>query len=153
MSKRPIAGPPSFKGLSPANPAASAVGRKNKKTGTRPEKILASALRKKGVRRFMRNHGEVPGTPDVVFLSAKIAVFVDGDFWHGRNWRKRQEKLRKGANASYWVAKIARNRANDRETNRRLKQLGWQVLRFWESELVADPDGVANVIQGAVRFR
>jgi DNA mismatch endonuclease (patch repair protein) len=81
-----------------------------------------------------------------VVVKAKSVIFVDGDFWHGRRWTERRAKLTAGANASYWVAKIERNRERDRAIRRKLKQLGWCVIRVWESDVKRDPDKVAGQI-------
>jgi DNA mismatch endonuclease (patch repair protein) len=75
-------------------------------------------------------------------------VFCDGDFWHGRHWQTRKDKLAAGWNAAYWVAKIARNRRRDRQVSRHLRVLGWTVVRLWESDVCRDPrKAVAKVLR------
>jgi G:T-mismatch repair DNA endonuclease (very short patch repair protein) len=71
-------------------------------------------------------HG-FPARPDIVFAGQRIAIFCDGDFWHGRQWVKRRRRLERGSNASYWVAKIRRNIERDRQINRTLRRRGWTV--------------------------
>lgn len=93
----------------------------------------------------------LPGCPDIVISSARLAVFCDGDFWHGRNLKRRLAKLAGGHNASYWVSKIRKNVQRDRRIDRLLKKKGWIPLRFWESELRADTDTVAALIVKASR--
>lgn len=75
-----------------------------------------------------------------------MVVFCDGDFWHGKNWEERRKKLERGANASYWVAKIQRNRDRDKKNTEELEQQGWKVLRYWESEIHQDTQAVASEI-------
>jgi DNA mismatch endonuclease, patch repair protein len=77
----------------------------------------------------------LPGCPDIVFQRVKLAVFCDGDFWHGRDWAQRKLKLSRGTNGRYWLAKIERNMARDASNQERLESQGWRVLRFWESEI------------------
>jgi DNA mismatch endonuclease (patch repair protein) len=73
-------------------------------------------------------------------------VFCDGDFWHGRHWATRRLRLTTGHNAAYWVAKIESNMRRDRRTRRELRSAGWTVLRFWESDILRDPDRAASKI-------
>ena len=79
----------------------------------------------------------------MVFLGARVVVFCDGDFWHGRDLNARLAKLAAGHNASYWVAKIRANVERDRRHDAALTADGWKVLRFWERDIVADPDRCA----------
>jgi DNA mismatch endonuclease (patch repair protein) len=74
----------------------------------------------------------------------RIAVFVDGDFWHGRWWRRGGKVPY--ANRSYWLGKFRRNRERDRQVDRRLRRHGWAVVRIWESELLSRPDAVLAVL-------
>jgi DNA mismatch endonuclease (patch repair protein) len=93
------------------------------------------------------------GRPDLVFASARVVVFVDGDFWHGRNLKAREAKLRVGHNAPYWIAKIRANVERDQRNTAQLIADGWLVLRFWETEIVKAPDDIAKEIARAVRAR
>jgi DNA mismatch endonuclease (patch repair protein) len=128
----------SYKGLRPASARATLAARgSSKKTGTRCEVMLRRALWAAGCR-YRKNVSELPGRPDVVFLGAKVAVFCDGDFWHGRDWEIRRQKLDRGTNPGYWLAKIQRNMERDQQNNRRLEEMGWIVLRFWESQIGSD---------------
>jgi DNA mismatch endonuclease (patch repair protein) len=99
---------------------------------------------------FQTNVGALPGKPDVVFARVRVAVFCDGDFWHGRRWRVRREKLSRGANGAYWVAKIEANIKRDRRNRRALRRLGWRVLRVWESEILRNPGEVAERVTSAL---
>ena len=62
-------------------------------------------------------------------------IFVDGDFWHGKDWKKRKIRVKRGHNPDYWVSKIERNIIRDRDRNRKLRAAGWTVLRVWESDI------------------
>jgi len=93
------------------------------------------------------------GKPDIVFPSAKVAVFCDGDFWHGRDWPSLETALKGGANGGYWTAKIAANRSRDRWVTAELEAKGWRVLREWEGDIRKDPDIIARRIHAVVRSR
>jgi DNA mismatch endonuclease, patch repair protein len=78
-----------------------------------------------------RRRSKLPGRPDFVFTKRKVAVFIDGDFWHGNPKKFRVPK----SNSDYWQQKILGNQKRDGEINKELKRLGWRVIRFWESSL------------------
>ena len=137
---------PSFVGLKPGSRAASSAKRMNGSSDTRHEKLLRRTLWQHGFR-FRKNVAKLPGRPDIVFVGPRLAVFCDGDFWHGRNWRKLSRQLRKGANAEYWCQKIRANMLRDRRTTRLLSAQGWSVLRFWETDIKADPKRAALQIE------
>ncbi len=138
---------PSYKGLRPASPAATTSARaSSRKSDTKPELLLRRALWAAG-HRYRKNVGDLPGSPDMVFLRARLAVFCDGDFWHGRDWPTRRAKLAHGHNAAYWTAKIERNMARDEQVNAALEALGWRVLRFWEGEIKKEADRVVKRIE------
>ena len=142
---------PSFVGLRPASDASARCKAANGSRNTRPETTLRRELWKSGLR-FRTNVKTLPGCPDIVFPQAKIAVFCDGDFWHGKDWRSLQTKLRRGSNHNYWVAKISGNIKRDRRHAKNLKKDGWNVLRLWESEIKNDLFGVAGRVRQAVRI-
>lgn len=140
---------PSYKGLRPASERASAAARgSSRKSDTRCEVKLRSVLWRAGAR-FRKDVRSLPGRPDIVFPGLRLAVFCDGDFWHGKDWEERRRKLARGSNPSYWIAKIERNRERDRETTRNLEAAGWTVLRFWESDILRDTTAVAEEILAA----
>jgi DNA mismatch endonuclease, patch repair protein len=112
--------------------------------------VLGSALWHRGLR-YRLNRRDLPGTPDLVFASCRVAVFVDGDFWHGRDWETRRERLVSGNNGAYWVAKIAYNRERDERNNARLANLGWRVVRIWESDVLRDPETAADRVARMIR--
>jgi DNA mismatch endonuclease (patch repair protein) len=141
---------PSYKGLIPASALASRIGRAaSRRTDTAPELLLRRALRKLGVRHKVCVD-VLPGKPDIVVPSARLAVFCDGDFWHGRSLKRRLAKLANGHNAAYWVSKIRTNVLRDRRVDRTLRKGGWTSLRFWESDVRADPDRAARAVIGAI---
>jgi len=139
---------PSYKGRAPSSEAASAAARgASKKADTASEMRLRRVLWRAGCR-YRTNLGELPGRPDVVFTRARLAVFCDGDFWHGKAWEERRTKLAQGTNADYWLAKIERNMERDARSNERLERDGWTVLRFWESQIQNDVEAVvAEVLE------
>ena len=142
---------PSYRGLLPSSPRASAAVRgASKKADTKPELLLRRALWKKGCR-YRRNERELPGAPDIVFRGRRVVIFCDGDFWHGKDWATRRKRLLKGTNADYWVAKIERNIERDREQTACLEREGWRVLRFWESEVLREGERVVASVIDALR--
>ena len=107
--------------------------RGNKSTELR----LLALLRSAGVTGW-RRHLKLPGKPDFTFPKLKVAVFLDGDFWHGNPATYRPPK----SNIGFWKRKIAYNRENDQRINLLLQRIGWKVIRFWESDLQKEPDKV-----------
>ena len=124
----------------------SAIRAKNTKAEIRLRKLLSA----RGLR-FRLHRAGLPGRPDVVFVSKKIAVFCDGDYWHGRHWKRRKAKVLLGVRAKYWVNKIETNIARDRRNNRDLKRLGWTILRYWETDILKDGERIADEIERSVR--
>ncbi len=101
---------------------------------TRPELLMFRMLRKEGV--YFARHGEgLPGRPDITFRRCRLAVFIDGDFWHGRCLHDWEGKL-----SIFWRRKIAGNRRRDRRTDRALHRLGWGVLHLWTEDVESDPE-------------
>jgi len=141
---------PSFKNLKPSSEKATraAVG-SSKKKDTKPEVLLRKALWSSGLR-YRKNKMDLPGIPDIVFTRAKLAIFVDGDFWHGKNWQIRKHKLEKGHNGAYWISKIERNMERDNERNQQLIQNGWTVIRIWESDIYSKLSEVLSEIKKIV---
>lgn len=117
----------------PSSAAATAVGQGNRRTGTKPEVAVRSLLHRHGVR-FRKDHPiRAAGRlvrPDIALTRAKVAVFIDGCFWHACPDHGRQPK----ANPAYWAPKLAANVERDRRVTAALEAEGWTVLRFWEHE-------------------
>jgi DNA mismatch endonuclease (patch repair protein) len=143
---------PSFAGLKPSSDSASFAKRRNRSADTKHELLLRSELWRRGLR-FRKNRIDLPGKPDIVFASARVVVFCDGDFWHGRDWRRLSAQLRNRANPEYWRRKIGSNRMRDKRMTASLTKLGWRVIRLWENDIHANPQGAAVVVERAVRER
>ena len=104
----------------------------NRSRDTKPELRVRSAVHRRGLR-YRVSARPIPGlrrTADMVFRPAKVAVFIDGCFWHGCP----EHYVEPRTNADYWSAKIARNKGRDSDTDQRLRDAGWVVLRYWEHE-------------------
>lgn len=140
---------PQFGDREPASEQASKAMQCNTSEDTKPEVILRKELWHRGLR-YRKNVRELPGNPDIVFWGDKVAVFVDGDFWHGRNWEERRKKLEDGANADYWVPKIKSNIERDKTVNEQLEQKGWHVVRMWGTDVKEAPVRAANRVEEAV---
>lgn len=138
----------SFAGFQSSSATATALMKRNTREGGRAEWLLRKQLRAHGVR-FRTHPPAMPGRPDVVVSSARLCVFCDGDFWHGRNWRVLRRDLARRANARYWMLKIETNRARDRRQSRELRASGWVVLRLWETDILRNP---AAATQRVLRF-
>ncbi len=120
---------------------------------TQAEVMLRKELFRRGMR-YRKNVTKLPGRPDIVFGSARLVVFVDGDFWHGREWRVRGHQSIKDAfktNTDFWVRKIEGNARRDKINTRKLEQDGWVVLRFWASAVESGLNGVADLVEGKLR--
>lgn len=143
---------PSFDGLEPASEISSRSKRANKRTDTLHEVQLRRELWRLGLR-YRKNVKDLPGKPDIVFIKAKVVVFCDGDFWHGRDWDNLSLKLKDGTNSSYWLAKIKCNIERDIKNNRNLEEAGWYVIRLWETNINKDPVGNANQIKVIISNR
>jgi len=114
---------------------------------TSPELALANQMAAFGLM-FERHCPDLPGKPDFVFRGVMVAVFVDGDFWHGFRFPLWQHKL-----SPNWRKKIGATRARDRKNFSSLRRRGWTVLRIWEHQIERDPTGCANRASEAVRLR
>ena len=121
-----------------------------KGSDTRAERVLRQTLWRSGFR-YRKNVAGLPGRPDIAFIGKQVAVFVDGEFWHGKDWRARKRKLVR--NREYWVAKIERNMQRDHENTQELEARGWQVLRFWSKSVLANPEACAEQVAGLLASR
>lgn len=141
---------PRFDGRKPVSPTASKTMSRNRRADTSCEVLLRGALWRRGLR-FRKNVTDLPGKPDVVFPRARVVVFCDGDFWHGKDWAARKRKLRNGHNADYWVAKIETNIRRDRHNEKQLREDGWVVVRVWESEIIRDTECAVMRVEAALK--
>ena len=119
----------------------------NKSKGTKPELVLAKAMWALGLR-YRKNSGSIFGKPDFSFKKYKVAVFVDGEFWHGKDWEQRKAEIK--GNREFWIAKIERNIRRDMEVTGRLKAEGWTVLRFWSNDVVKDTTSCAEAVRQVI---
>jgi DNA mismatch endonuclease, patch repair protein len=117
---------------------------------TAPETLLVELLESAGLA-LRRQATELPGSPDVVIDRVRIALFVDGDFWHGRAWF--DARIAPGQNRAFWISKFEKNRERDRAADARLRARGWSVLRIWASDLKKDPARVVTAVRSRVSRR
>ena len=103
---------------------------------TKPEIFFRKALWKWGVR-YRKNVKSLFGTPDIAVKKYKTVIFIDGDFWHGNDWKKKHFASREElllTYSDYWQKKIRRNIERDKKVTRHYKNIGWTILRFWTSD-------------------
>ena len=118
---------------------------KNRNTGI--ELALRKELWKNGIRGYRVNYNKVIGKPDIAFVSKKIAIFCDSEFWHGKDWETKKERIT--TRRDYWIPKIYCNIERDKIVTTKLKETGWTVLRFWESEIKKNINAVIEKISKA----
>lgn len=111
--------------------------------GTKPELLLAKTLWHRG-HRYRKNNRKIFGTPDLTFKKHKLAIFIDSEFFHGKDW---ETKKKPETNAAFWEKKISRNMQRDTEVNQHLTENGWTVLRFWSKEILKNTDDVVIKIE------
>ena len=117
-------------------------------TGGKDEVIIRKLLWHEGVR-YRINYKELPGKPDIAITKYKIAVFIDGEFWHGYEWDKHKPRIKR--NRDYWIKKIEYNMQHDKEVTKQLEDDGWIVLRFWSKKVLKDPDYYVQLILWQIR--
>lgn len=110
----------------------------NKGKDTTPEMLLRRLLSSNGIRGYRQNWKKAPGRPDVAFPKRKIAIFIDGCFWHGC----KKCYVAPKTNSRFWKQKIERNQKRDIRNSQELKKLGWTCVRIWEHELKKNPEKV-----------
>ena len=116
---------------------------------TKIEVLLRKALWAKGYR-YRKNYHQLPGKPDIVLTKYKIAIFCDGEFFHGKDWEVLRPRLEKSNNSEYWISKISKNRKRDDEVNKKLLFMGWTVIRFWGRDIKNNTDECIKVIDETV---
>jgi DNA mismatch endonuclease, patch repair protein len=122
------------------------VRSKNTKPEIALRKLVSSHFYPLGLR--YRLHGKsLLGSPDIVFVSRRVAIFVDGGFWHGYRFKNWAHKI----DRKYWLPKIKENMQRDRRVNRRLRMQGWTVIRIWDHEIKRNPENVLSRIRIALR--
>ena len=117
---------------------------KGKDTGL--EVRVRSELHKRGLR-FRKHLKDLPGKPDIVFTKKKVAVFIDGDFWHGYRLSAWRDKV-----SDFWKKKISKTRERDYKNHKMLRDMGWMVIRLWQHELNKDFEKCINKIVSALNL-
>lgn len=118
--------------------------------GSKAEVALAKNLWKHGLR-YRKNYKKLPGSPDIAILKYHVAVFVDGEFWHGQNWASRKVYLKR--NRLYWIEKIEENIARDKRNDSLLVEIGWIPVHFWEKDVNKKLDICVNKILEIINTR
>jgi len=103
-----------------------------KSNNTSIESILRKALWHEGIR-YKKNVKTLPGKPDIAITKYKLAIFCDGELWHGKDWEIRKNNIK--TNRDYWIPKIERNILRDNKKEKELENIGWVVLRYWGNDI------------------
>ena len=123
--------------------------KKMKSSDTKIEMLLRKALWSKGIH-YRKNVASLPGKPDIVITKYKIAIFCDGEFFHGKDWDVLKVKLENSNNSEFWIKKISRNIERDDEVNKELMYLGYTVIRFWGNEIKKSTDECIKNIEETI---
>lgn len=116
---------------------------------TKIELCLRKALWHRGFR-YRKNYSDLPGKPDIVLTKYRIAIFCDGEFFHGKDWDVQMPKLKNSNNGDFWINKISRNIERDNEVDKELLFLGWTVIRFWGKDILNNTDECIRVIEETI---
>lgn len=122
--------------------------RRVKSKDSKIEIMLRKELWARGLR-YQKNSKKVFGKPDIVFIGKKVAVFCDSEFWHGYDWDNKKKEFK--SHQDFWIPKIERNIARDKEVNDQLKRTGWTVLRFWGNDIKNNLQACADEIERTVK--
>ena len=114
------------------------------------EQLLAKRLWQFGLR-YRKNYKKLPGSPDIALTKQRIAIFVDGEFWHGEDWENRKKKLK--SNREYWIEKIEENIERDKRNDTLLVEMGWIPLHFWEKDIKRNIQKCVDKIIDAVQIQ
>ena len=121
----------------------SRVGR----SGSKIELVLGKAMWAAGIR-YRKQYKRLPGCPDFAVPGARVAIFCDSSFWHGRGWPDAADKIK--TNRAFWIAKIEGNIARDRSITMLLRKMKWRVLRFWDDDILRSTDRCVRRVQRAL---
>lgn len=113
------------------------------------ELILRKALWHNGIR-YRKNYNKLPGKPDIALTKYKIAIFCDGEFFHGKDWETLWRKLENSNNSDFWINKISKNRKRDEIINKELNFMGWTVIRFWGNDIKKNTEECLKVIEETI---
>ena len=123
--------------------------RRIKSKNTSIEVKLQKALWHSGIR-YRKNYSKLPGKPDIAITKYKIAIFCDGEFWHGKDWEIKKNKIQ--SNRDYWIPKIERTMKRDAEANITLSDMGWTVIRLWGNDINKDLEGCIKKINESINI-
>ncbi len=126
-------------------PERSKIMSKIRGKNTKPELAFRRALWNAGYR-YRVDYKKLIGKPDIALKKYKTVIFIDGEFWHGHNWKERREKIK--SNRQFWIPKIERNIQRDAEVNQELNRMGYTVFRFWESDVKKNLDTCLSEVLG-----
>ncbi|MGJ1215354.1 very short patch repair endonuclease [Sphingobacterium multivorum] len=126
------------------SPKRSSMMSKIRSRNSKPELILRRALWMRNIR-YRLHDKSLPGTPDIVVKKYKLAIFVDGEFWHGFDWKYKRETIK--SNRLFWIPKIERNMQKDIRVNKALRDMDYVVFRFWTQDILKNLPKVINQIQ------
>lgn len=121
-----------------------------KSKDTAIELLLRKELWSRGIR-YRKNVKSIIGKPEIAFIKKKVAVFCDSEFWHGFDWEHKKSDIK--SNRDFWIPKIEKNIARDKEVNDALAADGWIVLRFWGQQIKKDVKACADLIVAALKER
>lgn len=122
---------------------------KIKSKNTAIERILRKALWEKGYR-YRKNVNNLPGKPDIVIVKYRIAIFCDGEFFHGKDWNVLKNKLQNSEKGDFWIKKISKNIEHDNEVDKELSYMGFTVLRFWGKDIKKHTDECLKTVDEVV---
>lgn len=128
----------------------SNIMKKIKSKNTKPEISFRKTLWNAGIR-YRTNNRSIIGNPDIAIKKYKLAIFIDGEFWHGYNWNKKKEKIQ--SNRDYWIPKIERNIKRDKQVTKQLKKEGWKVFRFWDSQIKKETKECLKKVINEIQLR
>lgn len=114
---------------------------------TKPEVLLRKALWHEGIR-YRKNVKNLPGKPDIAITKYKIAIFCDGEFWHGKDWEGKRQRIKN--NRGYWLSKIEKNISRDNENDKQLHYLGWLAMRFWSKDITKNVASCVGDVKRAI---
>ena len=133
----------SFDGV---DPARRKVMQAIRSKDTKPEVLLRKELWHRGYR-YRKNYKGLPGSPDIYISKYKLCIFIDSEFFHGKEYENLVERLKKGKRADYWVNKINKNVQRDAENEAELHGNGYQVLRFWGNDVIKNLDICVRTVE------
>ena len=108
---------------------------------------LCKALWREGIR-YRKSYDKLPGKPDIAITKHKIAIFCDGELWHGKDWENKRKQIK--TNSDYWIQKIERNILRDIENEKKLEKMGWTIIRFWGKEIKKNLMDCVNEIKETI---